>query len=92
MKLLPLRHADRSGGALGAPLAPAIPVARIAATTKTVKHAPPRSLTVRGFVAEWLLKRRERGLDWKADEGRLNRHPWWPELGGRAAERGRIRG
>ena len=29
---------------------------------------------MRGFVAEWLPKRRERGLDWKADEGRLNRH------------------
>jgi hypothetical protein len=49
-------------------------VARIAATTKTVKHAPARGLTVRGFVAEWLPKRRERGMDWKADEGRLNRH------------------
>jgi integrase len=49
-------------------------VARIAATTRTVKHAPARGLTVRGFVAEWLPKRRERGLDWKADEGRLNRH------------------
>jgi integrase len=49
-------------------------VARIGATTKTVKHAPARGLTVRGFVAEWLPKRRERGLDWKADEGRLNRH------------------
>jgi len=43
-------------------------------TTKSVKHAPARGLTVRGFVAEWLPKRRERGLDWKADEGRLNRH------------------
>ena len=49
-------------------------VARIGATTKTVKHAPARGLTVRGFVTEWLPKRRERGLDWKADEGRLNRH------------------
>ncbi len=49
-------------------------VARIGATTKTVKHAPARGLTVRGFVVEWLPKRRERGLDWKADEGRLNRH------------------
>jgi hypothetical protein len=49
-------------------------VARIGATTKTVKHAPARGLTVRGFVAEWLPKRRERGLDWKADESRLNRH------------------
>ena len=49
-------------------------VARIGATTKTVKHAPPRGLTFRGFVAEWLPKRRERGLDWKADESRLNRH------------------
>jgi hypothetical protein len=39
---------------------------------KTVKHAPARGLTVRGFVTEWLPKRRERGLDWKADEGRLN--------------------
>ena len=49
-------------------------VARIGATTKTVKHAPARGLTVRGFVTEWLPKRRERGMDWKADEGRLNRH------------------
>ncbi len=47
-------------------------VARIGATTKTVKHAPARGLTVRGFVAEWLPKRRERPV--KADEGRLNRH------------------
>ena len=38
-------------------------VARIGATTKTVKHAPARGFTVRGFVAEWLQKRRERGLD-----------------------------
>jgi hypothetical protein len=38
-------------------------VARIVAATKTVKHAPPRGLTVRAFVAEWLPKRRERGLD-----------------------------
>jgi hypothetical protein len=49
-------------------------VARIGATTKIVKHAPARGLTVRGFVNEWLPKRRERGLDWKGDEGRLNRH------------------
>jgi integrase len=49
-------------------------VARIAAATRTVKHAPARGLTVRAFVAEWLPKRRERGLDWKSDEGRLTRH------------------
>lgn len=55
-------------------------VARIGATTKTVKHAPARGLTVRGFVAEWLPKRRERGLDWKSDEGRLRLHVL-PEIG-----------
>lgn len=49
-------------------------VSRIAATTRAVKHAPARSLTVRAFVAEWLPRRRERGLDWKSDEGRLNHH------------------
>jgi len=49
-------------------------VARIAAATRTVKHAPARGLTVRMFVVEWLPKRRERGLDWKSDEGRLRLH------------------
>jgi integrase len=49
-------------------------VARIAALTRTVKHAPARGLTVRMFVVEWLPKRRERGLDWKSDEGRLRLH------------------
>jgi integrase len=49
-------------------------VARVGAATKIVKHAPARGLTVRAFVAVWLPKRRERGLDWKSDEGRLRLH------------------
>jgi integrase len=49
-------------------------VTRIAAATRTVKHAPARGLTVRVFVAEWLPRRRERGMDWKSDEGRLRLH------------------
>src|SRR5262249_48741370 len=48
--------------------------------TRTVKHAPTRSMTVREFAAMWIPKRRERGLDWKTDEGRL-RHHVLPEIG-----------
>jgi hypothetical protein len=35
---------------------------------------------VRAFVADWIAKRRERGLDWKNDESRLKHHVL-PELG-----------
>ncbi|HEX7941291.1 MAG TPA: hypothetical protein VF488_05775, partial [Gemmatimonadaceae bacterium] len=55
-------------------------VARIAAATRMVKHAPARSMTVRELAATWIPKRRERQLDWKTDEGRL-RHHVLPEIG-----------
>jgi hypothetical protein len=61
--------------------------ARIAASERTeqVKHAPiapsgPRTGTVRAFAVDWLVKRRERDLDWKSDESRLKHHIL-PELG-----------
>ena len=38
-------------------------VARVAASERTVKHAPSRGIIVRAFVADWIAKRRERGLD-----------------------------
>lgn len=49
-------------------------VVRVAAPERTVKHAPARGITVRVFVADWIAKRRERGLDWKNDESRLKHH------------------
>jgi integrase len=49
-------------------------VARVAATERATKHAPARGLTVRDFAAGWIVKRRERDLDWQADEGRLRHH------------------
>jgi len=55
-------------------------VARVTASERTVKHAPARGITVRAFVADWIAKLRERGLDWKNDESRL-RHHVLPELG-----------
>ena len=55
-------------------------VARVAASERTVKHAPARGLTVRAFAADWIVKRRERDLDWKGDQGRLKHHVL-PELG-----------
>ena len=55
-------------------------VARVAATKRIDKHAPARGLTVRAYAATWIVKRRERDLDWKGDEGRLKHHVL-PELG-----------
>jgi integrase len=55
-------------------------VARVAAAERTVKHAPARGITVRAFVADWIAKRRERGLDWQNDESRFKHHVL-PELG-----------
>lgn len=55
-------------------------VARVTASERIVKHAPPRSFTVRAYAADWIVKRRERGLDWQGDEGRL-RHHVLPALG-----------
>jgi integrase len=55
-------------------------VARVGASARTVKHAPVRGITVRAFVADWIAKRRERGLDWRNDESRLKHHVL-PELG-----------
>ena len=49
-------------------------VARVTASERTVKHAPARGITVRAFVADWLAKRRERGLDGKNEERRLKHH------------------
>jgi len=61
--------------------------ARVAAVERTeqVRHAPiaprgPRTGTVRAFAAEWIVKRRERDLDWKSDESRLKHHIL-PEIG-----------
>jgi hypothetical protein len=48
--------------------------ARVAASGRTVKHAPARRITVRAFVADGIAERRERGLDWKNDESRLRHH------------------
>jgi len=45
-----------------------------------VKHAAARGLTVRTYAATWIVKRRERDLDWKGDEGWLKHHVL-PELG-----------
>ncbi len=36
--------------------------------------APGGALTVRAWVAEWLPKRGEQGLDWKGDDSRLRLH------------------
>jgi integrase len=67
-------------------------VARVAASEQTehVKHAPsaprpsthdtPAVGTVRGFASGWIVKRRERELDWRNDESRL-RHHVLPEIG-----------
>jgi hypothetical protein len=48
-------------------------VARVTASERTVNHATARGITVRAFVADWIAKRRERGLDCKNDEIRLGR-------------------
>jgi len=55
-------------------------VARVAASERTVKDALARGITVRAFVADWIAKQRERGLDWKNDESRLKHHVL-PETG-----------
>src|SRR5262245_54770727 len=54
-------------------------VVRGVAAQERAQHASTR-LTVRAFVADWLPKRRERGLDWRNDESRLKHHVL-PELG-----------
>src|SRR5262245_65978302 len=41
----------------------------------------PKVLTLRDWIATWLERRREAGLDWKKDRGRLINHVL-PVLGG----------
>lgn len=55
-------------------------VARVGAAERTVKHAPARGLTVRAYATDWIVKRKERDLDWQNDESRLRNHIL-PELG-----------
>jgi integrase len=49
-------------------------VARVAATERAAKHAPAKGLTVRDFAAGWIVKRRERELDWTSDDSWLRNH------------------
>jgi integrase len=57
-------------------------VAKVGATKRIAKHTPAAGLTVTEFAAGWIVKRKERDLDWKGDEGRLHHHvlPYIGEL------------
>jgi len=55
-------------------------VAQVAATEKERAVRGPVGVTVRAYAEGWIVKRRERELDWRNDESRL-RHHILPELG-----------